>query len=777
MYLRLAFDNIDEGYLISKEDLTIVYANTSLYQIFDMSAEAVLQQPLHMVLEHITQKKLEAQLRFCFEQQQSLNIEFEYSPTSTWYSAEIFPFDKGLSVRLRDITIYKEAHEEVLKSRRLYAFISEVNELILRAKTEDEIYASLCHIAVETGGFLMSWTGIPDLFTRKVVPHSYAGYGTDYLSRIQSISLADEPAGHGPVGTAMRTGKPVFCNDIEHDPMMLVWRDEALKRGFKSAIAIPLFTNGRVAALLTLYASVPNYFAHEEVSLLVQVSKNISYALDALQNDKRRYAAEQQLQKVSRAVEQSSTSIVITDAEGNIEYVNPAFCKISGYSVEEVIGKNPRILKTGYTRPEEYSQMWDDITHLRDWRGEFCNKSKYGEIFWESAVISPITNDAGVITHYVAVKENITEMKKLEESQYALVNIIENSSAYVAMSDLNLNLTYANQAIKDVLEITEDDLKKAVNIDDFIPDSTPRATRDAVANQLNKEGKWVGEYCFRSRSGKEIHVCMVAILHKYADGSPSHYSATAVDITRVKEKENQLRQLNMELRELSLHLQQLSEIEKKNIAREIHDEMGQQLTALKFDAKWLKRHLADLPEQAEERLNNIIDNANELSSSFRRIHASLHPNILEDLGLQSSLEWLVNNFSQKTNIPVDFDCKIEPHVFDSAINITIYRVAQECLTNIMRYAQATRVIFTLSIQHNKLVLEISDNGVGFDYRAIDTKQHHGILGMRERLLSVNGVLKISSTKRAGTRVEARIPLNPPPQQKLLSSPVLLTAIS
>lgn len=129
----------------------------------------------------------------------------------------------------------------------------------------------------------------------------------------------------------------------------------------------------------------------------------------------RRKKAEEELIKLSLAVEQSPVSIIITDLNGNIEFVNPKFSQITGYSPEEVIGRNPRILKSGKTPPEEYESLWAAITSGKVWHGEFHNKRKNGKLFWESATISPVKNLQGTTTHYMAIKEDITETKRLEE--------------------------------------------------------------------------------------------------------------------------------------------------------------------------------------------------------------------------------------------------------------------------------------------------------------------------------------------------------------------------
>ncbi len=127
-----------------------------------------------------------------------------------------------------------------------------------------------------------------------------------------------------------------------------------------------------------------------------------------------RRAGEAELRKLSRAVEQSPVSIVITDIKGSIEYVNPKFTQLTGYTRDEVLGKNPRILKSGEMAPEVYRTLWETITSGREWRGEIRNSKKNGELFWEDASISPILDERGRITHYLAVKEDITARKSLE---------------------------------------------------------------------------------------------------------------------------------------------------------------------------------------------------------------------------------------------------------------------------------------------------------------------------------------------------------------------------
>ena len=151
--------------------------------------------------------------------------------------------------------------------------------------------------------------------------------------------------------------------------------------------------------------------------------------------------AQGQLRQLSVAVEQSPDTVVITDTAGNIEYVNPTFTRLTGYTFEEAIGKNPNILKSGRTTPEEYRRLWQTIKSGGEWRGEFQNKKKNGELYWESAVISAITDEQGNITHFLAIKEDITERKHAErEIQQHLAELTTiNAISQVAAAQLELN--------------------------------------------------------------------------------------------------------------------------------------------------------------------------------------------------------------------------------------------------------------------------------------------------------------------------------------------------
>lgn len=188
---------------------------------------------------------------------------------------------------------------------------------------------------------------------------------------------------------------------------------------------------------------IPNFDADGKPKGLVVVERDIT----------ERKIAEQELQKLSQVVEQSPESIVVTNTDGVIEYVNPATCRISGYTSEDLIGKNPRLLKSGETVSGEYKVMWDTIKSGNEWKGEFHNRKKNGELYWERATISPLKNPDGVITHFLGIKEDITERKHSESIQKVLFNISRQ--------------VFETTDVHQLLEIVKNELSSLINTRNF----------------------------------------------------------------------------------------------------------------------------------------------------------------------------------------------------------------------------------------------------------------------------------------------------------------------
>jgi diguanylate cyclase (GGDEF)-like protein/PAS domain S-box-containing protein len=215
------------------------------------------------------------------------------------------------------------------------------------------------------------------------------------------------------------SGEPMIISDTHADPDWIITTSGAWIRSYA---VMPIRIKEKVVGFLNLDSAQAGLYTPEHIQNLRALADQAAIAVEnarlfaAAEHELlERRQVEEKLGQLSHAVEQSPVSIMITDIRGNIEYVNPRFSQVTGYSFEEAVGKNPRILNTDKTLPGTHRQLWETITAGREWQGEFVNQKKNGEEYYESASISPIVDAQGNITHYVAVKEDITGRKKAEE--------------------------------------------------------------------------------------------------------------------------------------------------------------------------------------------------------------------------------------------------------------------------------------------------------------------------------------------------------------------------
>jgi signal transduction histidine kinase len=224
--------------------------------------------------------------------------------------------------------------------------------------------------------------------------------------------------------------------------------------------------------------------------------------------------------------------------------------------------------------------------------------------------------------------------------------------------------------------------------------------------------------------------------------------------------EEQLRMSLEQLRALAARLQQAREEERTRVAREIHDELGQACTALKMDLALAGSKATKRQTQIRAKINSATQLVDNLIISLRRIGSELRPSTLDDLGLNATLEWQAQEFERHTGVPCSVALPPEPLALDSERSTAIFRIFQESLTNVARHADATRVEARLEKEGDQLILQVRDNGKGFDAEEAKGRRSLGLVGMQERALLLNGEVKIEGVPGAGTTMTLRIPLPP-----------------
>ena len=241
------------------------------------------------------------------------------------------------------------------------------------------------------------------------------------------------------------------------------------------------------------------------------------------------------------------------------------------------------------------------------------------------------------------------------------------------------------------------------------------------------------------------------------------FTAVLRDVTERRRAEADLREMNRQLRALSTALQDVREQERTRISRELHDDLGQQLTGLKLDLSWLSNRLKDGRELPADVMDNMRRQMDDAIASVRRISTELRPLILDDLGFGEAVVWQANEVAKRSGLDIRLKLDAAPWVQQGELATALFRIVQESLTNCVRHAQATHVDIELSVDEKFLLLTVSDNGRGFvmnDQRAGGI----GLVSMRERIEALGGVLNIYSSPGQGTRVQAKL---------LRSSPLLV----
>ncbi|HXF17183.1 MAG TPA: PAS domain-containing sensor histidine kinase, partial [Burkholderiales bacterium] len=268
-------------------------------------------------------------------------------------------------------------------------------------------------------------------------------------------------------------------------------------------------------------------------------------------------------------------------------------------------------------------------------------------------------------------------------------------------------------------------------------------------------------WAVRLDSGEEFPI--EASISQATENGHHYYTVILRDITARKHYEDELKQQQSELRKLSAQVLEAREEEKTRIARELHDELGQMLTALKMDLGWVRGRIGGSDGELAAKTNKMWETLDQTVTSVRRIAADLRPLMLDDLGLADAAAWLVEDFSKRSDLRCEFKIINDSDTSDFESNVanTVYRALQESLTNVGRHANAKNAWVLLRIDERAIRLEIEDDGRGISAEDMTKSHSLGLKGMRERVFHIGGVLEVTSAPRGGTRVSVFVPVRPP----------------
>ena len=390
----------------------------------------------------------------------------------------------------QDVTDRKRVEVNLHHVTHLYALLSQINQAIIRTREQYEMFRTICQVAVESGQFRMAWIGLADDANDRIKPVAHAGHEDGYLDQIL-ITTGDTPTGRGPTGTAFREGQIITSSDIATEPRMLPWRDEALKRGYRSSAAIPLKRKGKPVGALTLYATEPGFFTTDEQRLLQEIGEDISFALDAMDLETERKQMEEALLKerdfANSVIGTAQAIVLILDLEGHIVYLNSYMEEISGYTLEEVKGKDWFETYLPSHIQESVRSLFRKAIGNTQTRGNvdaiITKDGRERLIEWYDTTLKSAD---GSIEGLLAIGQDVTERKQAEERIRWLASFPEMNPNPIIEMDAQGTITFANDATQKILK----ELGLPENPQAFVPedkDEILRLLREGNISQIYRE--------------------------------------------------------------------------------------------------------------------------------------------------------------------------------------------------------------------------------------------------------------------------------------------------
>ncbi len=468
---------------------------------------------------------------------------------------------------------------------------------------------------------------------------------------------------------------------------------------------------------------------------------------------------------VQSIYEASPDAVIITDGKGVITKWDTKSEELFGWKENEVLGLNlaetimpQRYHKAFYSGLKHFSSIQEGVIFKKPLETSLLKKN--GLEFYVS-----INTSASLINgerYFIGFIRDITERKKSEqllfESQRLYKTLIDNMNDGFFVENMKGEITFANQQFCEIFGIKNKDINN-FNQEDFLASEFceelyKRRKKRLLGEQVHDSFEFKG----LTLDGKSLwlEARINPIIEK---GNRTGSQHVIRDITIKKKAEELLIESEIKIRNFANHLNKVLEDERTSLAREIHDELGQQLAGIKFGISSLKKTGANNPF-SEQKIKELLNDVDTTIQNLRKIATSLRPGILDTLGLASSIEWLVNAYEKKKGVSCNLEIDVNEQQFNKNISTCFFRICQESLTNISKHTDADTVTIMLYLKKKRLTLIIKDNGKGMDIHKQKNPFSMGLIGMKERANSIGANFEIVSEIGKGTIIKTEVIINP-----------------
>jgi two-component system sensor histidine kinase UhpB len=532
---------------------------------------------------------------------------------------------------------------------------------------------------------------------------------------------------------------------------------------------------GGLALILSLaafhyYFLLPRYPLEAHMNLLRLILAALTGLFIVLLSAKQKSAAEA-LRESELRLRQIAEHIreciwIATPAMDQVLYINPAFTRIWGRSVESLSQRPQSLFEAIHVEDREKATSVIMGQRQQGFDIEYRIVKPDGSVRWIREVGFPVKDESGKVYRVAGISDDITERKQILETLRQSEFDLAEAQRVAKLGNWTLDIAHGivrwSEELCRIFDV--DRTRSEVTYETFVsrvhPHDRPKVLQANAEARLNGKPFEI-EYRIRTQSGHLKHIREIGYASKDSSDSVSGLFGIAQDITERKQAENAFRDSSIQLRALSRRLVELQESERRELSRELHDRVGQNLTALKINIDMLQPALAS--QGNEDVLARVADSAALLESTMDTIEnvmSELRPPMLDDHGLAAALDWHARKFSRRTGIAVVVHAD-EPAMHPTPqVQIALFRIAQEALNNIAKHAGARRAEISLDQENGECVMSVRDDGVGFDVSenvSDKSKAGIGMVTMRERAQAVGGSFDVQALPERGTRLTVRVP--------------------
>lgn len=655
-----------------------------------------------------------------------------------------------------DITARMRVREQLARLSKAYETLSEINKCVARAGSEEELLAAACRAAVEHSGFRLV----------RVVPLDddaaqwFAGAGL----RAHAAGLADNLQADWPLAADARRGLRAalerygqHCSAaLAEDRWLAPWAPACRESGIAAVGIFPLRGGGRVVGAMIFHAAQPDCFDADMIRLLAETAADVSFGLGRLAQARRARDTELRFTAIFRS---SPVCILITRmADGCVVDANDAFLRTFGHAPAEAIGRTTADLDlwADAEEREAMGRVLDAQGRVKDFEAVWRRRAGEPRDCLVSAEI--ITLDGA--RHLSCMVTDITERRAVDRLLHAREQefraLAEHSPDIIVRYGRDCRRLYANPAMARAYGLPLDDILGKSPIESRPDNAAAAQVQEAVARVLASAAESELEIETNEGPGGQRVFRHIRLVPEFdADGRVASVLAIGRDVTRLKEAKRRLRDIQEQLRELEVRRESAREDERKRMARDIHDVLGQLLTALRLDIDMLGMEFGAEQPALLERTAKTMQLADETIAFVRNLASALRPPVL-DMGIVSALEWQAKEFAGRSGVACEVAVQEGEIDLDEAQSINVFRLVQESLTNVARHARAGHVGIDLAKTPGGYRLLVRDDGVGFT-PALASNTSLGLAGMRERAVVLGGELVVDSAPGRGTEIEVWFP--------------------